>query len=179
MSATAEYRMLDLRGGRHLPPLRWEKDEAFCFTGKGLFLNSPILLGFAEPAPRAAALLDGYGLPEPVVSPQVKNALEPLELFATQFVPADVQVASGLVRYWLLHVWNRLEWKSATSTGPDAPPLEKRLLFRLKDAPSVYLFHVSLVERLTPLRLAGLLFRRCGPTRPDSGGRVADHQADM
>lgn len=170
-----EYFVLERAGPNTYPLLGWDQSASMFRKGKPVDEAEPVRLRLAEPVPPAPVMVDHHSLPEPVVSTRVYEVLAPLRIYGVQWVPADVRVGGEALRYWLLHVHNRVAcldpkqsvFKRSRSglllVSLDALvldeevlagiPLEQRLVFVLAESTSVHLFHrivVDRVMRLTP-----------------------------
>ncbi|MCP3136790.1 imm11 family protein [Pyxidicoccus xibeiensis] len=142
----------------------------------------PVRLRLGKPIPRNPVMVDHHELPEPVFSPRLKEALEPLDVYGVQFVQADVKVKPEDVRrYWIVHVYNWIacvdRTRSVLSLYDDGSvlgvkklvldeqvlqeiPLERRRIFCLAEAISTHVFHQSIVEKVLALQPEGLRFIR-------------------
>ncbi|WP_241759165.1 imm11 family protein [Pyxidicoccus parkwayensis] len=143
-------------------------------------LGRPVKLRLGKPIPKNPIMVDFHELPAPVFSPRVKEALEPLDIHGVQFVLADVKVKPDDVRpYWILNVYN---WIACVDRGHSILslfddggvlgvkklvldekalseiPLERRLVFCLRESLSTHVFHQSMVEKVLALKPEGLRF---------------------
>ena len=126
-------------------------------------------------------MVDYHSLPDPVISERLMKVLEPLEIYQLQFVPADVQVHAVNLRYWYVHVFNKIACmdrrRSDFSLSPNGwvgdierlvldedvlagIPLEKRLVYRLAEYSSKLILHSSIVEKVMAIKPEGLRFFR-------------------
>jgi|SRR5215217_710701 len=160
--------LLRARSQQH-PILAWDQSASAFRKGRPVDASVPVKLRLGEPVPSSPAMVDHHSLPAPVVSPRLKEVLDAADLRGVQFVPADVQVADSVLRYWLVHMWRRLacadRQRSRLTVDPDdgdvvgidslvldeavlrEVPLEERLAFRLEES-VVHLFHRSVVDRV-------------------------------
>ncbi|ATB44653.1 imm11 family protein [Corallococcus macrosporus] len=176
-----EYCVLESAASNDYPMLSWDEYFVGLVRPKPVKpLGRPVKLRLGKPIPRNPIMADFHELPEPVFSPRMKNALEPLGLHGVQFIPADVLVKPDDVRpYWIMHVHNWIACidreRSVVSLHEDgdvfgvqklvldervleAISLEQRLAFCLADTPSTHVFHQSLVEQVLALKPEGLRF---------------------
>ncbi len=173
----SDYFVLERGGPSSYPLLDWDQSGSAFFKSRPVNVTEPIRLRLGAPVPRNPVMVDHHSLPEPVLSTRLKEALEPLELYGVQLVPADVRVKSEVLRYWLLHVFNEIDCldkqRSACtfySSGwvlsinklvlDEAVlreiPLEERLVFLLEHM--VYLVHRTVMEHLMALKPEGIRF---------------------
>lgn len=178
-----EYFVIESAASNDYPMLAWDEYIA-SYGGPKPFkpLGRPIKLRLGKPVPRNPIMVDHHELPQPVFSPRIKEALEPLNVHGVQFIPADVMVKAEDVRpYWIAYVYNwiacmdrQLSTFKMTSHGLilslpklvldekvlQEIPLERRSVFRLKETPSTHVFHESMVEKVLALQPEGLRFIR-------------------
>lgn len=175
-----EYFVLEAAASNDHPMLEWDEYVADYAGHRPYVIRRPLRLRLGKPVPRNPVMVDHHTLPEPVLSPRLKEALEPLALHGTQFIPVDVTVKPEDVRrYWILHVYNwiacmdrQLSRFSLSRSGHvlglyklvldekvlAEVPLERRLVFCLAESTSTYLFHQSIMERVMSLQPEGLRF---------------------
>jgi len=175
-----DYFVLEAAASNDHPMLAWDEYVSDFAGRKPFTVTRPLQLRLGKPVPRNPVMVDHHTIPEPVVSPRLNEALEPLALHGTQFVPVDVKVKPEDVRrYWILHVYNwiacmdrQLSKFSLYSDGDvlglyklvldekvlREVPLERRLVFCLAEATSTHLFHHSVVERVMAIQPEGLRF---------------------
>ena len=176
--------LLRTRSQQH-PLLAWDQSASSFRKGRPVQGVEPVKLKLGEPVPPQPVMVDHHSLPEPVVSPRLKEALASLQLHGVQWVPADVHVRENDVRrYWLMHMWRELRCmdrkRSVFKAAPSglflssldrlvldeallrAIPLRERLVFLLEED-TIHLFHHSVVERVLSLQPApeGLRFIPC------------------
>nr|WP_211193739.1 DUF1629 domain-containing protein [Pyxidicoccus fallax] len=153
--------------------LGWNQSASMFRKGRPVSVETPVQLRVAEPVPPRPIMVDHHSLPAPVVSQRLMEVLAQFELPGAQLVPADVAVGDSVLRYWLVHVYNRLPCldrrRSIFTPSPSGllllsldalvldedvlskVPLAQRLLFVLAESTSVYLFHRSVVDRVLAL----------------------------
>ncbi len=163
-----------LMRGRSLehPLLAWDESASPFRKGRPVQHSEPVRLKLGEPVPPKPRMVDHHSLPAPVVSSRLKECMEPLALQGVQWLPADVRVGDSVLRYWLLHMWQRLacvDRERSVIESSDSGlmvlgidrlvldekllrevPLQERLAFRLEEA-TVHLFHRSVVDRMMSL----------------------------
>ena len=144
----------------------------------------PIRLRFNNPIPRNPTMRDYHSLPYSVVSKKVRDILETMNIFGVQFIPAVIRnelngdVYEG---YYIIHVFNQIECldrEKAKYTTSDLMkygiseinklvldqkvlekiPLEKRLVFYLKESISKRIYHKSIVDAVMAIEPDGLKF---------------------
>lgn len=177
-----EYFVLESAASNDYPMLAWDEYLA-TFGGPRPFkpIGRPVKLRLGRPIPKKPVMVDFHEASEPVFSPRMKEALEPLDLHGVQFVLADVQVKPDDVRpYWVMHVYNWIvcvdRTRSVLSIDTDDGgvlgvrklvldeqvlseiPLERRLVFCPKETTSTHVFHQSIVEKVLALQPEGLRF---------------------
>ena len=168
-----EYYVIERAGPNTYPLLGWDQSAGMFRKGKPVTVTEPVRLRLAEPVTPAPVMVDHHSLPEPVVSTRVQEVLAPLRLHGVQLVPADVRVGDDALRYWLLHVHNRVACLDRTRSVFKLSrsgllllslnalvldeevlagiPLEQRLVFVLAESTSVHLFHRTVVEQVMSL----------------------------
>jgi hypothetical protein len=173
MSLQQDYFVLCRAGPNTYPLLGWDQSASAYRKGRPVPTLEPVKLRLGEPVPPRPVMVDYHGLPEPVVSTRVKDAMEPLGLEGAQLVPADVRVGETVLPYWLLHVHARFQCmdreRSVFRTSSSGllmlslsklvldeavladMPLARRSIFVLAESTSVTLVHRTVVERVLAL----------------------------
>ncbi|MFP2929477.1 imm11 family protein [Pyxidicoccus sp. 3LG] len=176
-----EYFVIEAAASNAHPMLAW--DEYLPGLGgprPAKPLGRPVKMRLRKPVPRNPVMVDHHELPDPVLSPRLKEVLEPLELHNVQFVLADVKVKPDDVRpYWLMHVYNWIaciDRERSVLTFYDSGdvlgvrklvldekvlqeiPLERRRVFCPAETPATHVFHQSIVEKVLALQPEGLRF---------------------
>lgn len=189
------YYVVGRAGSNRHPLLAWDEDGLRYMKFEPVDDGRPIRLRLGAPVPAAPVMADYHSLPSPVVSQRVRDVLAALPLVGVQFVPADVRVRGDDVRrYHLVHVYQRLaaidRERSVLDLFEDGDvlgiqqlvldmekiaevPLEKRLVFRLMESPSVHLFHESVVNAVLALQPEGLRFTPADGWSDSAGFRMA------
>ena len=119
--------------------------------------------------------------PYSVISKKIYDGLRGIEMEGTQFIPAAITGKEGerYEHYFYLHVYNFLpamdmeksvyEWDNVINTADieklridknalEKIPLEKRLLFRLKENDGEYIVHTSVVDAIIKTEPTGVCF---------------------
>ncbi len=168
-----DYFVIERAASNVHPLLGWDQSASMFRKGKPVSVSEPIRLRLAEPVPPTPVMVDHHSLPAPVVSRRLMEVLAPLELPGVQLVPADVPVGDRVLRYWLVHVYNRLACmdrrRSVFTQSPSGllllsldsfvldeevlsdMALAHRRVFVLAESTSVHLFHHTVVERMMAL----------------------------
>jgi hypothetical protein len=168
-----DYFVIERSASNVHPLLGWDQSASMFRKGRRVDVSEPIRLRLAEPVPPRPVMVDHHSLPAPVVSRRLVEVLAPLELPGVQLVPADVPVGDRVLRYWLVHVYNRLACMDRRQSVFTQSPsgllllsldslvldeavlsdiaLEHRLVFVLAESTSVHLFHRSVVDRVMNL----------------------------
>jgi len=171
-----DYYVIKRGGSNNYPLLEWDQSSGMFDKGKPVTVTPPIKLRLGAPVPDKPEMVDYHSLPEPVVGERIKNILEPMTLYGTQLIPARIPVEDNVYDYWLLHVFNEIACidreKSILEIDEDDGdvldieqlaldekvlqeiPLDKRLIFVLKESTSTYLFHRSVKEAIMALEPA-------------------------
>jgi hypothetical protein len=131
---------------------------------------------------RKTAMADYHSLPESVVSEKIKLVFDQLNIPDVQLFPCTIrntktdEIIGG---YYVINTYNRIkcmdreksEWRASVSNPDlvsgieklvlnneilDEIPLEKRLVFALKDNAAEQLFHVSVVQKIMETHPTGL-----------------------
>ena len=168
-----DYFVIESGGSNNYPLLEWDQKAGMFRKGKPVTVTEPIKLRLGAPVPAQPEMVDYHELPEPVVGKRIKNLLEPMDIFGIQLIPARIPVENEIYNYWLLHVFNEIicvdREKSILEIDEDDGgildiaqlvldekilqeiPLEKRLIFVLRESTSTYLFHRSIKDAIMAL----------------------------
>lgn len=118
------------------------------------------------------------------ISEGLVEALEPLDLYGVEYVPAQVRDADNpfnhVPKYWLMHVWNRIACLDRENSDVECSrrsgrifsidrlvlrelslkylELRKRMIFCLTEKPSTLLVHKSLKEAMESVGSTGIRF---------------------
>jgi hypothetical protein len=180
MTINEDYYVINRAGGSQYPLLEWDQRSGIFSKGLPVTVTEPIKLRLGAPVPKKPVMVDYHSLPEPVVGQKIFNVLNPLDIDGTQLHPADVKMPDGeKLRYWLLHVFNEIicvdRDKSKVSLSRSGRvqgidrlvldedilqniPLEKRLIFVLKESVSTCLFHKSIMDAVMAVNPVGCRF---------------------
>jgi len=186
-----EYFILESAASNDHPMLSWDEHIVGFGRPQPASFTRPLQLRLGAPVPRNPIMVDHHELPEPVVSPRLKDALEALGLHGVQFVAADVKVKPDDVRcYWIIRIFNLLACmdrqlskfslsRRGRVNGIDKLvldervlrdiPLERRLVFRLVESSSTNVFHQSVSEKVLALQPEGLRFIRVDKWNDSAG----------
>jgi len=174
-----EYFVIESGGSNNYPLLEWADGEDLygplarsAAKGVPLPIDRSLKLRLGAPVPAKPEMVDYHELPEPVVGERIKNLLEAMAIYGTQLIPANIPVEDEIYHYWLLHVFNEISCldkdKSICAYSKRGRvidikklvldenilqeiPLEKRLIFVLRESTSTYLFHRSIKEAIMSL----------------------------
>ncbi|MFP2962302.1 imm11 family protein [Myxococcus sp. 1LA] len=163
--------LMRARSQQH-PLLAWAQSYRPFLKGRPVAVTDPVRLTLGEPVPPRPIMVDHHSLPDPVVSPRLKDVLDTVQLPGVQLVAAGVQVGDATLSYWLVHMWRRIACvdreRSKLTLDPDDGdvldiqrlvldeavlgeiPIEERLAFRLAES-VVHLFHRTVAERVLSL----------------------------
>jgi len=135
-------------------------------------LTHEINLIFDDPVPDSPELVDYHVLPRPVISNKIKNILEKIDIKGVQYVSVTIKSENGKIfnNYFLLHIFNLISCLDFENSSVDFDddsatlndlrsfmlderkllniPLSKRLIFILREWPSVYICHKSIMESI-------------------------------
>ena len=142
---------------------------------------SPLRLRLGRPVPRNPIMADHLSEPLPVFTEKVARAIEALELPDVQLVPAVVETPEREYPYFVLNVWNLIPCVDRNASDitvddddpryilgirrlvldlkviEDVPP-ERRLLFRLAEATSTFIFAQPVVDTILATVPEGIRF---------------------
>ena len=140
-----------------------------------------VYLEFNSPIPRKPVMADFLSGSETIVSKRIANAMQQLNMDGVQFVPTELTDTKGNITedYVCVVVANNTYEaldKEDSEYMFDEPiyeiekivldrevlgkiPLNKRLGFRLKEAPGYSLYHQSVVDAIMALEPTGIYFR--------------------
>ena len=141
-----------------------------------------INLIFDDPVPDSPKLVDYHILPRPVISSKIKNALEKLKIEGVQYIPATITSKSNkkYENFFLLHIFNLIkcldlkksnfDYDEDSDTVDDLRsflldekalsemPLNIRLVFILREWPSIYICHKTIMEAILSVNPTGIRF---------------------
>ncbi len=178
-----EYYIVDRAKNSNYPLFTWDQIENEFGLGKPVKIAEPLKFRFGEPIPSEPEWVDYHGLPKPVVSKKIVDALLPLDLYGVQFVPAKVRNPkdpfSEVKDYWFMHVWNRIacldKENSELELYDDGSvfgieklildekklgmfELRKRQIFELTEDTSVLLIHQTIKDAIESVNPKGCRF---------------------
>ncbi|MCI5058725.1 MAG: hypothetical protein MRY83_21615 [Flavobacteriales bacterium] len=164
-------------------PLLNEDDEGPRYFHKKVEIENPELMKFkiGHPIPKKPVLADYLSTPSSVISKNIFNVLEPLNISGVQLIPAVIrdQINDKLHKdYWALHIINRIQCIDPVLSDCEIQkrtiayvkkivldkkaleeiPLEERLVFRMKEHSSKQLFHTTIVDIIMSVNPTGIRF---------------------
>lgn len=133
-----------------------------------------------EPIPNDPKYVDFHTSDStPVVSKAFKTLVEPLDIYGIQLLGTKGDIIDDLnMKYYLLHIYSKIECLDKKNSDIDedelrvsdvrtfkldseklnAIPVEKRLIFKLREYGVIQLFHKSIVGIIEEANLEGLRF---------------------
>lgn len=145
-------------------------------------IEKPELMQFdlGDPIPRKPKMTDYLTSPKPVVSKKIYDVLEPMKIEGIQLLPAIIHGKDEHIfdNYWAVHIYNiikcvdtklskckignarlsKVEKIVLDKNILNQIPLNKRLIFRLKEDTSYELFHVSIMNAIMKVNPTGIRF---------------------
>lgn len=143
----------------------------------------PLKLCFNSPIPKKVIMIDYHSLPSSVVSKKIFEVLDEMKIWGIQLLPAEIRnnkTNEIYSDYWVIYVYNKircLDMKNAEYTLFKSDrkvksinklildreilsqiPLEKRLVFSLKEAVSCKVYHKSVVDAVLAANPEGVIF---------------------
>jgi hypothetical protein len=142
----------------------------------------PLELWFRKPIPRKPLMVDFHSLPSPVFSQKIANVLLPMNIEGFQLVPATVVGNNNIEykNYWVVYVYKKIscldmehsEYEISPLDGKvinirkfflDTAklaeiPLEKRLVFLMKEDRAKRIYHKSVVDAIMATNPVGVRF---------------------
>ena len=178
-----KYYVIDRDKNSNYPLFTWDQIETEFGLGEPVKIAEPLKFRFGEPIPAEPEWVDYHGLPKPVVSKKIVDALLHLDLYGVQFVPAKVRNPKDpfaeVKDYWFMHVWNRIAcldkenselefYDDGTIFGIEKLilsentlslfELRKRLIFELTENTSVLLLHQTVKDAIESVNPRGCRF---------------------
>ncbi|QRK13166.1 hypothetical protein JQX13_25940 [Archangium violaceum] len=143
--------------------------------------STPVRLRLGRPEPRSPIMADHLSLPLPVLTRKVAQVIEALQLPDVQLVPAVVETPTREYPYFILNVWNFIACVDRAASditededdsryilgirhlvldmkAIDEVPPERRLLFRLAESSSTYVFAQPVVDAILGTSPEGIRF---------------------
>ncbi|GHU98984.1 hypothetical protein FACS1894159_02290 [Bacteroidia bacterium] len=172
-----KYYVLKRKGDQSYPLLRID-DEDYDEDGKCL----KVYLEINTPRPRKPVLADFLYAPETIVSKRIAEVMQSLNMEGVQFIPTQLTLPKGEIieDYVCVLVddntfialdkeksvyergkreWNYMIEKVVLDRAVLSQiPLNKRLGFRLREAPGDSLFHHSVIEAIDALNPTGVFY---------------------
>jgi hypothetical protein len=139
-----------------------------------------MLFKFGKPIPKKPKMADYLSSPDPVISKKIFDVLVPLKIEGIQLLPARIRGKEEKIftDYWAIHIYHRLKCIDTKFSDCkiddsglehvkklvlnkkilDDVPLNKRLVFRLKEDYAYELFHASIVDAIMAVKPEGIRF---------------------
>ena len=176
----SEYYIISRANNNNHPLFEWDQLSGMFYKGRPVEISEPVKLRLGSPVPKKPEMVDYHSLPESVVSERIKNVLEPMTIVGIQFVPVKVQGKNEgeFFDYWLMHIYKKIscmdrkksDYKVSESGRISVRklvideavvkdiPLEKRLVFELKEGASLFLVHKSVRDAVMAVNPVGVEF---------------------
>lgn len=180
----SEYYIIE-RANNSLFPLLIEDDGCPFYIKQKDRIENPERMFFClgAPIPRKPEMVDYHPVPYTVVSRKIYNILQSMNINGTQLIPATITGKENELYedYFYLHIYNIYEildkelsvfskWnkilKEAMGLSKivfdkkelDDIPLEKRLIFKLKEKKTIEFYHQSIVDKVMESNPRGIRF---------------------
>ncbi len=145
-------------------------------------LSYPLKLCFRKPIPRKPRMVDYHSLPDSVFSQKIADVLQPMNIEGLQLVPTTVVGNDGAEyeNYYIAHIYKHIScmdmYNSKYTISPldgDVTdirrffldkeklakiPLEKRLIFLLKEDIAKRIYHKSIADAIMATNPVGIQF---------------------
>lgn len=181
-----EYYLIGSNGDPSSPLLRGDDlNTNFLSRTEPVNTDLPIKLTFNSPIPRKPIMMDYHSMPHSVVSKKIYDVLDSLNIYGVEYLPAvvrDSKTDDLHSDYFIIHVCNRISCldmnKSEYSMSKvlnsvsqidklvldkeilSNIPLEKRLIFLLKEGVSKKIYHKSIVDAIMATNPEGVVFSK-------------------
>ena len=180
MSKDMEYYRIFRGGDDNIPLL--DQVDGYDYLDAEKPIEEPKLMLFelGDPVPRKPKMADYHSSPECIVSKRIFDVLQPLNIYGIQLLPARIKGKNDeeFDDYWGIHIYNSLECIDVNLSECRIDririakvkklvldkeklakvPLEKRLIFRMKEDSSYKLFHASVANAIMAINPEGLKF---------------------
>lgn len=163
------------------PLVSWDNDYNYFVDQEPVKLVEPLSLCLADPEPNSPVMADYLRLlSDSMVTNKIQEVIESMEIGGVQLLPGRVKVNIGeYYEYWLVYIYHRIEGcldleKSDFSGDPndinfmdkiilnnnaiEQIPIEKRLIFKIKEYPHREIYHQSVVDKIMETSPTGLKF---------------------
>ncbi|MGN0920994.1 MAG: imm11 family protein [Cellvibrio sp.] len=183
----AEYYVVERENNDHYPLFSWDQKSGDFGLGKPVHHEGILEFRLGEPIPKKIEWADFHRAPQPVVSLALATALEKLDIYGIQLIPAKVRNPkdpfSEPLDYIFMHVWNRIACLDKTESAieyldEDDPEsmifsidkfvmnesvlekieLPKRLMFELAEKTSILIVHQSVKDAIESINAKGIRF---------------------
>ena len=181
MSKEFEYYRMTRKNDNTIPLL---DQDTGCpiYLSKKVPIEKPelMLFRFGKPVPKNPKMADYHSSPDSIISKRIADILAPMNIEGIQLIPALIKGKNDelFTEYYALHIYNRIKCVDPQKSDCTIKtfmlddvkkivldkniladiPLEKRLIFRLKEDSSYQLCHFSIVEKIMSARPEGVRF---------------------
>ena len=179
-----EYYIVDANDNGQYPLLVVTENEDYEFEEEMIENPEPMTYVLGEPVPKKPVMADYHFSERSVISKKIYDALVPKNIEGIQFIPAIITGKKDEIYedYFYFHIYNYLsvmdkeksiyKWmKTANVANPieklvlnqkalEEIPLEKRLIFRLRENDTFELFHKSIVDVIMATEPKGIQFTK-------------------
>ena len=176
----SEYYIISRANNNNHPLFEWDQLSGMFYKGRPVEISEPVKLRLGSPVPKKPEMVDYHSLPESVVSEKIKDVLEAMNIDGIQLVPVKIQGKNEgeFYDYWLMHIYKKIpcmDWKKSDYKVSESGrlsvrklvideavvkdiPLEKRLVFELKEGASLFLVHKSVRNSVMAVNPDGVEF---------------------
>ena len=179
-----EYYIVDANDNGQYPLLVVTENEDYEFEEEMIEDPEPMTYVLGEPVPKKPVMADYHFSERSVISKKIYDALVHKNIEGIQFIPAVIIGKKDEIYedYFYFHIYNYLsvmdkeksiyKWmKTANVANPidklvlnqkalEEIPLEKRLIFRLRENDTFELFHKSIVDTIMATEPKGIRFTK-------------------
>jgi hypothetical protein len=181
MTREFEYYRINRKNDDAIPLL--DQDDGcpnYLYQENRIANPEPMLFQIGDPIPRRPKMADYHASPSSVISKKIFDVLEPQNIEGIQLLPSIIRGKNDELfhNYWAIHIFKRIKCvddklsdcivKSIRLSRVkklvldkkilESIPLNKRLIFRLKEDFAYQLFHVSIVESIMAVNPEGIRF---------------------
>ena len=184
MNDNFEYYLVGCDNTPNVPSLKPsdETDIRFLMREVPIELpDEPMELAFRSPIPRKPKMVDFHEMPSSVFSGKIANVLQPMNIEGLQLVPATVVGKDTEYKdYWIVYIYKKIECMDMEHSVYEISPLdgwvknirrffldtkklaeiplEKRLIFLLKEERAKRIYHKSVVDAIMSVNPEGIRF---------------------
>ena len=179
-----EYFILKRDNNSNYPLIKSTKNGKYEFSKVFVDEAEKMEYSLRKPIPLKPQIVDYHPSVRSVVSKRIVDILSVFQLEKVQFIPATIIGKNNKLfeDYFYLHIFNHIDalnkeksifkWlETAKAASPieklvldenslSEIPLDKRLVFRLKENDTFELFHMSVVEKILAIKPEGLKFTK-------------------